>query len=187
MFARSRAVMSLSKSQQGYVVAYTSVIFASVFLTMLVMAGVEGAAAVPAEPSNYAGWIMFSGAVAGAVAMIAARGWFGMAGALGHARAVVGGFAVTVIGAVVAGMMIAPIHGAFYAPVMLATELVERPVFAILWAAVIGVTHYAMLPRYRHRDLLGSLGNDFAEAGPTRRYAKSELSALTRANLYRER
>jgi len=187
MLTQIRSVFSLSKSQQGYVVAYGAVIFSSVFLTMLVMAGVQGEAAVPVEPSNYAAWIMLSGAVAGAVAMIAARGWFGMAGALGHGRAVVGGFAVTVIGAVVAGMMVAPVQGAFYAPVMLATVFVERPIFALLWAAVLGVAHVAMLPRYRHQDLLKDLGTDYVEEQPTSKYATSQLSSLTRANLYHER
>ncbi len=187
MFERLKALISLSKSQQGYLIAYMVVVFASILLSMMVMAGVEGAAAVPVEASNYAAWIMVSGGAAGAVALFCARGWFGVSGALGHARAVVGGLALTLVGAVVAGMLISPVQGAFFAPVMVATEFADRPIIGILWAAAIGVAHYAMLPRYRHQDLLDNLGVDPFEELPHDRFATSELSSLTRVNLYNQR
>jgi len=150
------------------------VVLVSIFITMIVMAGVEGEAAIPSEPSRYAAWTVFSGAFGGAVALYAGRGWLGLPGALGFTRAVVGSFAVALIGASIAGALILPIYGAFYAPIMMMTEFVERPVIAALWLAVLLAAHYMLMPRSE------MTAAQKRAAG----LSDSELSPLTQAQFY---
>jgi hypothetical protein len=174
MYARLDSSENTYKASRSPVGAYLAVVLVSIFITMIVMAGVEGEAAIPSEPSRYAAWTVFSGAFGGAVALYAGRGWLGLPGALGFTRAVVGSFAVALIGASIAGALILPIYGAFYAPIMMMTEFVERPVIAALWLAVLLAAHYMLMPR---SELTAAQKR---AAG----LSDSELSPLTQAQFY---
>jgi hypothetical protein len=174
MYARLENSKNTNTARKSPVGAYLSVMLVSIFITMIVMAGVEGEAAIPAEPSGYAAWTVFSGAFGGAVALYTGRGWLGLPGALGLTRAVVGSLAVALIGASIAGALILPIYGAFYAPVMMMTEFVERPVIAALWIAVLLAAHYMLMPRSRVP----------ATQVESSRFSDSGLSSLTQAQLY---
>lgn len=173
MYAQNENSMNAFFAKRSPVGAYLAVILVSIFITMVVMAGVQGEFAIPAEPSRYTAWTVFSGAFGGAVALFAGRGWLGLPGGLGFVRAIVGSLAVAVVGAAFAGALIYPIYGAFYAPVMMMTEFVERPVFAALWVAVLLGAHYLLMPRAKDREAID--------------LAASQLSSLTQAQLYRRK
>ena len=156
--------------------AYAAIVVMSVIVTMFVMAGVEGAAAIPAEPSLYAIWTVVAGAIGGAAALYAARGWLGLSGGIGYARALVGSLAAALIGAVVVGILIMPVYGGIYGPVLLITAFVANPVIAVIWVAVYFCAHYLMLQR--------SNALDIEYRASETRFASAELSSLTQAQLY---
>jgi hypothetical protein len=174
MYARLENSENSHTARKSPLGAYLAVVLVSIFMTMIVMAGVEGEAAIPAEPSRYAAWTVFSGAIGGAVALYAGRGWLGLPSALGLARAIVGSLAVALIGASIAGALILPIYGAFYAPIMMATEFVERPVIAALWLAVLLAAHFMLMPRLKTS----------AKQTADSQLSASELSALTLAQFH---
>lgn len=176
MFARVLKRMYLTKGEKAFILAYAAVIAMTAGVTILVMSGVSGANAVPDEPSFYVFWTIFSGALSGGVALFAARGWMGRHGALGLTRAIVGSIAVAFIAAVIAGTMILPLYGTFYAPVLLMTELIEKPWLAVVWFTVLIGAHYLMMMIAEERAL--GYGRD------ARNHPSAHLSALSRAQLY---
>jgi hypothetical protein len=165
-------------SRKSSLGAYLAAILMSVVLTAVIMAGVEGEAAIPAEPSLYTGWTMLAGAIGGGLAFFAAKGWFGQTGLMGATRAVVGSIAVALMGAVIVGLLILPAMGAFYAPVMLVTEFLARPILAAVWFAVLLGAHYLMTPDQKAMA--------WEAENASTRTVSSQLSSLTRANLYRK-
>lgn len=156
--------------------AYALVITMTSGITILIMSGVEGPSAIPAEPSFYAFWTIFAGALGGGVGVFAARGWMGRPGALGLARAFVGCIAVAVVAAVVAGNLILPVYGTFYAPVLLVSVLISKPWLAVVWIAALTGAHYLMIVTQQERALGYGRGTD--------QRATSYLSKLSQAQLY---
>lgn len=169
----------LSKAQKAAFGAYAAVISMSVVLTILIMSGVQGEAAIPAEPSLYTLWTLVAGAIGGGVAMVLSRGWLGQTGAMGHARAAVGAFALTLIGAVITGALIFQVSGAFFAPVMLTTELLSRPALAIAWFGTLFGAHYLLMQR--------TIAQQERDHEIDARFVSAELSSLTQAQLYGRR
>ena len=137
MFARLKETFYLTKAERSFAMASAAIIAMAAGLSVLVMSGVEGEAAIRADTSFYHYWVIFSGAVSAGVALFAARGWLGHVGAMGIARALVGSTAVALLSAIIAGTLIAPVYGTFYAPVLLATVFVSQPILAALWYAIL--------------------------------------------------
>ena len=179
MMSRLKSTFHLSRGEKAYAVAYAIVMSVSAGLTVYVMAGVEGDAALPVEASFYSIWTVIAGVIGGALALYSARGWLGLTGVLGWVRAFVGGMAAALIAAVIAGSLIMPLYGTFYAPVMLATEFVQLPLLAIGWFAAIFGAHYLMTALTEER----SWGYAEEETSPE---LTSTLSSLSRANLYHQ-
>lgn len=177
MWARIVKSIYLTKGEKAFVQAYGVIIAMTTGMTMLVMSGVDGPNAIPAEPSFYAFWTIFSGALSGGVALFAARGWMGRVGKLGLFRAIVGSGAIALIAAVLAGALIVPLTGAFYAPVLMITEFIEKPWLAAIWFAVSIGAHFLMSVIVEERALGYGRG--------TTQRATSQLSALSQAQLYR--
>ncbi len=177
MMARLRSTFQLSKGEKAYAVAYAIVMSVAAGLTVYVMAGVEGDAALPVEASFYSIWTVIAGIIGGALALYAARGWLGLAGILGWVRALVGGTAAALIAAVIAGSLIMPLYGTFYAPVMLATEFIEVPLLAIGWYAAIFGAHYLMTALNEERTW-GYVEEEISTE------LSSPLSSVSRINLY---
>ncbi|MGJ8623286.1 MAG: hypothetical protein ACSHW1_10940 [Yoonia sp.] len=170
----------ISNNKTRQIGAFLIVILMSVLTTIIVMAGVQGEAAIPAEPSLYTGWTVIAGAIGGGTAAYAARGWLGAGGLLGHSRAVLGMLAITFLAAVITGGLIFQIKGAFYAPVLLTTAFLARPILAVLWFGGLFAAH--MLMRNGRILAFGQDGHD-----PEIVYASSQLSPLTQAQLYDRR
>lgn len=177
MIARLKSTFHLSKGEKEYLAAYAVIMGVSAGLTIYVMAGVDGEAALPDEASLYSVWTVIAGLLGGGLALYAARGWLGRPGVLGWARAFVGGIAAALIAAIIAGSLIMPLYGTFYAPVMLATEFVEMPVLAFGWFAAIFGAHYLMTALTEERTL------GFAE-GEVSNDLTAPLSSLSRVNFY---
>ena len=176
MFTRFMKAMYITRGEKYFVLAYAAVIAMTAGITMLIMSGVEGASAIPAEPSFYAFWVIFSGALSGGVALFAARGWMGKPGTFGFARALVGSVAVAVVAAISAGTLIQPFDGTFYAPMMLLTEFIDKPWLAVAWFAVLLGAHYMMTLIVEERAL--------GQGRAAQHRATSQLSDLSRAQLY---
>jgi len=181
MLSNLKSSIQLSKGEKAYVVAYAIVIAVAAGLTVFVMAGVEGDAALPNQASFFSIWAVISGIIGGALALYAARGWLGMSGSLGLARAVVGSTAAALIAAVIAGSLIMPIYGTFYAPVLLATEFVSSPLIAVGWYAAMLRAHYLMTVLTKERQWVRP------EQEAVSRTLAASLSSLSRAQLYRQR
>lgn len=177
MFTRFTEFMYLTRGEKAFVSAYAIVIAISAGLTMLVMSGVEGPSALPQEPSLYVLWVIFAGALSGGIGLFAARGWMGQTGLLGFARATVGAIAVVLLGAIIAGTLILPVYGTFYGPFLLLSEFIGKPWIAFAWFAALFGAHYLMV----------ILTEEIADGAGryAQRSASSQLSSLTRAQLYR--
>ncbi len=179
MYASNQTAKILSSNRKGRFGAYAAVIVMSVLVTVLVMAGVEGEFAIPTEPSLYTAWTVAAGAIGGGLALFAARGWLGLSGALGYIRAFVGSLAAALIGAVIVGVLILPIYGGFYAPVLMLSAFVAQPLLAVIWVGVYFGAHYLFTAQVEPSQ------EEYQVA--TLRYASSELSSLTQAQLYRRK
>ena len=175
---RLRSVFQLSKGEKAYALAYAIVVSVAAGLTVFVMAGVEGDTAIPVSSSFYSVWTIIAGVIGGALALYAARGWLGLPGAFGWVRALVGATAAALIAAVIAGTLIMPIYGTFYAPVMLATEFVAMPLFAVGWFGIMFIAHALMTILGKERSW------DSISASDIDRELSSGLSSLSRVNLY---
>ena len=176
---RLRSIFHLSRGEKAYALAYAIVMSVSAGLTVFVLAGIEGVASLPADGSYYSVWTAIAGVIGGAFALYAARGWLGLPGAFGWVRALVGGTAAALIAAVIAGSLIMPIYGTFYAPVMLATEFVEFPLLALGWFGAIFVAHSLMTSLKQER----TWGYNEADVN---RELTAQLSPISRVNLYHQ-
>ena len=179
MYARERTSKVFVNNRTARFSAYLAIVIMSIAVTIFVMAGVEGQTAIPAEPSLYAIWTIAAGAIGGAASLYAARGWLGLSGGIGYARAVVGSLAAALIGAAIVGILIMPVYGGIYAPVLLISEFVAKPLLAVVWVGVYVGAHYLMLQRSN------ALDSEY-KASETR-FASAELSSLTQAQLYRRK
>jgi len=177
MLNRLKSGLKFSNGEKAYAAAYAIVMAVSAGLTVFVMAAVDGDMALPSDATFYSIWTVIAGILGGALALYSARGWLGLPGALGWARAVVGAIAAALIAAVIAGTLIMPIYGTFYAPVMLATKFVELPLLAVGWFATILGAHHLMT-RLTNERAMG-----FAEQ-EERSDLTANLSMLSRVNLY---
>lgn len=178
MLARIRSIFHLSRGERAYALAYGIVMSVAAGLTVYVMAGVEGVAVLPVDPAFYSIWTVIAGVLGGAFALYAARGWLGLRGVLGWIRAAIGGMAAALIASVIAGSLIMPLYGTFYAPVMLATKFMELPILAAGWFAAIFVAHYLMTALKEERSW------EYVEEEGTPTELTSGLSPLSRVNLY---
>lgn len=176
MLARFTKSLYLTKGERAFVLAYAAIIAMTAGITMMVMSGLEGPGAMPQEPTLYVFWIIFAGALSGGVGLYLARGWMGKLGAMGVARAFVGSVAVALIAAVVAGTLVYPLYGTFYAPVLLITAFITKPWLAVAWFAVTIGAHYLMIVLSEERA--------YGTGRSANRSATERLSTLSRAQLY---
>ncbi len=176
MLTRLKDTIYLTKAERSFAMACAAIIAMAAGLAVLVMSGVEGEAAISPGSSAYVYWITFSGAASAGIALFAARGWLGQTGAMGLARAIVGSTAVALLAAIIAGTLIAPVYGTFYAPVLVATEFVARPWLVVAWYGILLGAHYMMIALHEERA--------FGLHRSAHRSAASQLSSLSRANLY---
>ena len=177
MLARLKSTFRLTRGEKAYVVAYAIVIAVAAGLTVYVLAGLDQGAAQTGGAPIYSIWTVIAGVIGGALSLYAARGWLGMTGAMGWARAVVGSTAAALIAAIIAGSLIMPVYGTFYAPVMLATEFAANPLLALGWYAAMLGAHSLMTVLTVERRVQDRTQE---MSGPM----TSPLSALSRAQLY---
>lgn len=177
MLARQKSSFDFNQTQKARLGAYAVITIVSAAIVLFV-------ATNAAEGGYSPAWAIIGGGVGGIGALFAARGWLGQRGALGYARGVVGALVVALIAAVIAGAIIVPVYGAFYAPIVLATAFVAEPALVGVWAVAMGAIHFLMIPRSSFDDEFSSITDLDFDDGPSTRYASSELSSLTRVNLY---
>ena len=178
MFARRKAAFEFDQTQKARLGAYSlvTILCAAVAVHVVNTAGVG-----TFDPR----WAALGGGVGGIGALYAASSWFGGRGLFGIVRAIVGIIVTAIIASVVAGAVIMPIYGAFYAPIVLATALATQPLLLAAALIVMGLVHSLMIPRAFQDDLFAALPVADIEEPQASPHDTSELSALTRANLYR--
>lgn len=172
MFARFLNTLHLTRGQKAVAIAYGAVMAVSAGITLMIMSGVEGANAIPPEPTLVDNWIIAAGGLAAGLALFLSRTWLGGLGALGIARALVAFIMVTVVAAILAGTLVAPFYGTMVAPFMLLSAFVAAPILAVAWGGVLIGAHVLFGILRREQDTV--------ESGS----AVSQLSALSQANLY---
>lgn len=176
MLRRLKETFYLTKAEKSFAMACAAIVAMAAGLSVLVMSGVDNGTAIAPGTSYYFVWVIFSGAFSASIALYAARGWLGHSGAMGLARAFIGSTAVALLSAIIAGTLISPLHGTFYAPVLLATQFVQQPWLAFMWYAILMGAHYMMIALNEER----AFGLDRS----AQRRATSQLSSLSRVNLY---
>lgn len=180
MLTRLKSSFHLSKGEKSYVLAYAIVVAVAAGLTVFLMADLEGVGPMSDDPAFYSVWTVLAGVIGGGLALYAARGWMGLEGPMGWARAIVGSSAAALIAAVIAGTLIMPVYGTFYAPLMLVTEFTNQPILAAGWYAAMLGAHYLMTILKRERRWRPE--HTVSEAAPSR--ISTPLSTLSRAQLY---
>ncbi|MFQ1699795.1 hypothetical protein ACJ5NV_04285 [Loktanella agnita] len=177
MWARFKKTTHLTRGEKLLALAFGAVIAMSAGMTILIMSGFEHENPRPPEPSLYDHWIVLSGAFSGGFTLYLARGWMGMQGTLGIARALVGSIILAFVAAVMTGTLIMPIYGTLFGPIMLVTQFIELPALAVLWFVIAVVVH-ALIAIWREERALGyGRGAD--------RGALSQLSRMSQINLHR--
>ncbi|MEO1641501.1 MAG: hypothetical protein AAFU41_19900, partial [Pseudomonadota bacterium] len=175
MFARFRQALYVTRGEKYLIAAYAAVIAMTTGLAVLVLTRADQGV-VFADGSMFGYWVLIAGALSGAVALYTARGWMGQSGALGVARALVGIVAIALLGSLIAGTLIQPLYGTFYAPVLLVDAFVDMPLLAGVCFAVLMGAHYC-IGQYIQEKELGM--------GRAPRRASEELSRISQTNLYR--
>ena len=177
MLARLTEKFYLTRGEKSYLLGYVVVVVSAMIVTLVVMAGVEAPYALAAQSTNFTLWVAISGAISGGAALYLARGWMGGRGVLGFARAIVGGVAVAIIGAMIAGTLTVPFEGTIFGPLALITAFIAKPWLAAPWFAGVLGAHYLMSILEEERAF--GMGRD------AHRSVTSQLSSLSRAQLYR--
>ncbi len=177
MWARLLQHFSLSRAEKATVAAYAAVVAMTAGMTILIMSGVEGDLLIWGDKSWFSYWVIFAGALSGAIGLSLARGWMGGEGFLGSLRAIVGGIAIAVMSAMIAGLLIDPLLGVVYGPVLAMTEFIDKPWLALTWFIGIAGAHALLVFARRERE------DDFIRLGGGR--AVGQLSRLSQENLYR--
>ncbi len=173
MFAQTLNKLNLTRGQKAVCAAYGAVMAVASGISLMMMSTVNGGTAIPPEPTLYDNWIVLVGGLAAGVALFVSRGWLGGRGALGVARAIVATIIVTCVTAILTGLFVAPFHGAITGPLLVLSEFAAKPFLAAAWGGVIFAAHILIGYWRAERD-------EAAHAS-----AVSQLSALSRANLYR--
>lgn len=173
MFARILMKLHLTRGQKAVAFAYAAVMAVAAGISLMIMSAVNGGTAIPPEPTLYDNWIVLVGGLAAGVALYVSRGWLGGRGALGVARAGVATIIVTCVTAILTGLLVAPFYGVIAGPVVVLSEFAASPVVAAAWIAILFAAH-----------MLFGLWRQEQEAG-AHVSAVSQLSALSRENLYR--
>ncbi|WP_373636665.1 hypothetical protein [Yoonia sp. BS5-3] len=179
MSARLIEKFTLDRPEKATIAAYAAIVAMTAGMTILIMSGIEGDSLLWGDKSWFSYWIISAGAISGIIGMSLARGWMGGEGILGSLRAIVGGVAIALIASVAAGLMIDPLLGGVYGPILLMTEFINQPWLAAAW--MIGAAGAHVLLVFAARERM----DDFIRSGSGR--AVGALSRLSQENLYRSR
>jgi hypothetical protein len=177
MSARLLKTLSLSRGEKSSVLSYAALIAMSAGMTILIMSGIEGDNLFWSGKSWFSQWVIFAGALSGGISLVLARGWMGLEGSLGVFRALVGSIAIAIMAAMVAGLLIDPLFGVVYGPVLLLTEFMAKPWLAAAWLIVAMGVHVLQLIAARERGAMLSPRGSVS--------AVSQLSQLSQDNLYK--
>lgn len=177
MSARVVKYLSLSRPEKATVAAYAAVVAMTAGMTILIMSGVDGDNLLWGDKGWFSYWVIFAGALSGAIGLSLARGWMGAEGVLGSLRAIVGGVAVGFMSAMIAGLLIDPLLGVVHGPVLVLTEFMNKPWLAVAWLIGMAGAHILMVLAARERE------DNFIRSGSGR--AVGQLSRLSQENLYR--
>ena len=98
-------------------------------------------------------WVIIAGLIGGVGGFFSCyRTYLGHEGFFGWMRALFGGVIITGLGAVISGTLILPFYGTMFAPFQIVISMIEYPVLAVVWAAVLMCAHLLMRQWRRERD-----------------------------------
>ena len=177
MSARLLKTLTLSRGEKLSIFSYAALIAMSAGMTILIMSGIDGENLFWGSKAWFSQWVIFAGALSGGVGLMLARGWMGLEGVLGVLRALVGSAAIAIMAAMVAGLLIDPLFGVVYGPVLLLTEFIAKPWLAVAWVVIAMGAHVLQLSAARERDS--------SRSPQGVKSAVSQLSQLSQDNLYK--
>ena len=175
MFAQ---LFDLSRGGKAIATAYAAVGATSAGMTLFVVTRSGSSDLQALYPYGTQAGVVMTGAISGLIALFLTRRWMGMPGKLGLARAAVGGCVMALVAAVIAGTLISPLYGTFFAPIMLVAAFGAKPWLAAAWFMVVLLAHGLAVRRAKDlRNVTRVTDNT----------AIGQLSALSQANLYHKR
>ncbi len=177
MFERLAEKVYLTRGERSYVLGCIAIILTAPIVALVVMAGLAAPYTLAIEANNFVYWVAISGAISAGVGLYLVRGWMGHVGMIGVARAIFGSVLLTLIVSVVGGTLMVPFEGALYGPLMVVSAFVAKPWLGAIWFASTFGAHYLMSAVEEERD--------FGIGREAHRSATSQLSSLSRTNLYR--
>ncbi|MEL7181595.1 MAG: hypothetical protein AAFN63_17495, partial [Pseudomonadota bacterium] len=154
-----------------------AIILTAPIVALVVMAGLAAPYTLAIEANNFVYWVAISGAISAGVGLYLVRGWMGHVGMIGVARAIFGSVLLTLIASVIGGTLTVPFEGALYGPLMVVSAFIAKPWLGAIWFASTFGAHYLMSAVEEERD--------FGIGREAHRSATSQLSSLSRTNLYR--
>lgn len=173
MLTRFFGMLDVDCNMKSLVVAYGVTMAVAAGLSYLITDMMLQPGTINSETSMYNVWVVVAGGLSAGTALHLGRAWFGGRGVLGCARLVLGMVMVTIVAAVIAGTLIAPLFGGLAAPVVLLTTFVAMPWLAVSWFVLMMGVH-VLIGVWRD-GLAGAFGNGI----------ESQLSATSQAILYR--
>ena len=148
-----RGRLRVSQGERGFISASLGIGILGAVLAYVGTSQLSGEISMLDRVNPFAYWTIFAGLVGGLVGFFAGyRRWLGHAGALGWIRAIFGALMISLIGAVVAGTMILPYYGTMFAPFQVILMMIETPLLAVVWVAMILSAHCMILQWRQERD-----------------------------------
>jgi hypothetical protein len=178
MFARILSSYRFTREEKALAFAYVAILAMCAGLAVFVVSSIasQQTGLVLNGTSWFLPWTLLSGAVGGCAGLYIARGWMGLVGLLGFARALVGSIVILFIGSAVAGTLMAPIYGTLVGPVLAVAGLISLPWLGLGWLVVVGAAQVAFVIAAKERAAGHARGAE---------RAMSQLSALSQAHFYR--
>jgi hypothetical protein len=177
MFARITKAFSLTQDEKAVVWAYLVFSLMTTGTGYAVLSRTGPLSGFGAGGGLYESWMLVATALAAGVSLFIARGWIGMPGMLGALRAAVGACVLLFLITLIAGTLILPAYGTFYAPFLVLTAFMETPALAVVWCGGVFVAH---------RLLAHASAARLALQAQLEQRAQSSLSPLSQAYFYRK-
>lgn len=174
MWARISKTIHLSRGERGRAMAYAGLMAVSAGITLKIMSSLEGANAIPPEPTYYDNWAVIAGALSAGISLFLLRKWMGQPGVVGLLRASLGGLMIAFLAAFIAGTLIAPIQGSIMGPALLIVTFMSHAWLAVAWMTVALAAHFLLIVWANERAMIDHR-------------AVSQLSRLSQLNLYGRR
>ncbi|MCB5197652.1 hypothetical protein LGQ03_00210 [Loktanella sp. TSTF-M6] len=110
------------------------------------------------------GWFVLCGVFGALAGLYFARRWMGSTGRFGPCRAFCGMIIVTFMAALVGGSLMLPLYGTMFGPMLFVLMLIEKPVLAFTWIAMLLLADKLIRDWRRERESIFALSSFQAQS-----------------------